>query len=368
MTRFRRQALDDVSKPEASTNAGLWLDKCLESNDDTAKGKLVKQVVDEIKISEAYKKFHQKWKTELSARGIQMKEAKTLGRLAVNLGAEAVLENSIALNRTYGAPCIPGSALKGLAASYARKSIENFDVEIQNDIFGKQDNAGWVTFFDALFVPKEKLGLVTDVVTVHHQEYYQTDKKDKEDKDVPPPADWDSPIPIHFLSVVGSFSIALAGPDNLVKAAFDILALALAHEGIGAKTNSGYGRMQIDGYDVNGLPKEEKESAKPQEILAGYQGGVVKNVKDRTYASQKKQLLQETPLAGRLRGTVSDVREGRYGKVNPAQGGKTVRIHINQITKGEKNLRDGQIVEYRIGKYQGNDQAEEVVVLLNPES
>jgi CRISPR-associated protein Cmr6 len=367
MTQSRRDVLEKYSV-DKTTNAGLWLDKYLKDSDnkeknDEAKKNLVQEAA-LIQISEAYKKFYQKWKTELSARGIQMKEAATLGRLAVNLGAEAVLENSIALNRTYGAPYIPGSALKGLAASYARKFVENFDVEIQNDIFGTQENAGWVTFFDALFVPKGKLGLVTDVVTVHHQEYYQTDK----DKDVPPPADWDSPIPIHFLSAVGSFSIALAGPDNLVQAAYDILALALAHEGIGAKTNSGYGRMQIDGYDVNGLPKEEKESAKPQEIPAGYQGGVVKNVKDRTYASQKKQLLQETPLAGRLRGTVSDVREGRYGKVNPAQGGKTVRIHINQITKGEKSLRDGQIVEYRIGKYQGNDQAEEVVVLLNPES
>jgi len=325
MTEFRRQALVlDSVYPTETTNAGLWLDKFLLDDKEDAKKNLVYQVVDKIKISEAYKKFYQKWKSELSARGIQIKKAETLGRLAVNLGAEAVLENSIALNRTYGVPYIPGSALKGLAASYARKSIENFDAEIHNDIFGKQDNAGWVTFFDALFVPNGKLGLVPDVVTVHHQEYYQQG-------DVPP-ADWDSPIPIHFLSAVGSFAIALAGPDNLVKAAYDILALALAHEGIGAKTNSGYGRMQIDGYDVNGIPEKEKESFKPQEIPAGYQSGVVKGVK-----------------------------EG-YAFIQPDKGGKDVFVHFSQLAGGLKVVKEKQRVIFKAepGRKQGQLQAVDV--------
>ncbi len=245
MTQFRRQALESIQAVE-STNAGLWLDKYLESDDVEAKGNLVKQA-SQIKITKAYEIFYTKWKETLTSDGVESKVAKTLGRLAVNLGAEATLENSIALNRTYGVPYIPGSALKGLAAHYAANSLEGWDKDTQayKDIFGTQNIAGYINFYDSLYVPDGKLGLVVDVVTVHHQEYYQ--------KDDVPPADWDSPIPIHFLSASGSFLVALSGPsEKLVGAAFNILALALYNEGIGAKTSSGYGRMEIDGMDVSG--------------------------------------------------------------------------------------------------------------------
>ncbi len=248
MTQFRRQALDSIQAME-NTNAGLWLDKFLEGDDVEAKGNLVKQA-SQIKIAKAYESFYKKWKDALKSLAVELKEAKTLGRLAVNLGAEATLENSIALNRTYGTPLIPGSALKGLAANYARNSIEGWnDSQAYKDIFGTQKIAGYVNFFDALVVPGSGLGLVTDVVTVQHQEYYQ--------KDGVPPADWDSPIPIHFLSTSGTFLIALSGPPKLVDAAYKILGHALKNEGIGAKTFSGYGRMELEGFDVftNGAEK-----------------------------------------------------------------------------------------------------------------
>lgn len=41
------------------------------------------------------------------------------GRVVIGLGAESVLETSIRLHRVYGFPILPGSALKGLARSYA---------------------------------------------------------------------------------------------------------------------------------------------------------------------------------------------------------------------------------------------------------
>lgn len=40
-------------------------------------------------------------------------------RVVIGLGAESVLETSIRLHRVYGFPILPGSALKGLARSYA---------------------------------------------------------------------------------------------------------------------------------------------------------------------------------------------------------------------------------------------------------
>lgn len=234
--KFRRRDLEALS-PEKTTNAGLWLDKYLLNDEESAKKNLIEQTL-KIQSSAVYENFYKKWKNELAERGAKFREAETLGRLAINLGAESTLENSIALNRTYGMPYIPGSALKGLAASYYNKHIEKLDAQLYADIFGKQENAGWVIFYDApMMVIGNSLGLKMDVVTVHHQEYYQ--------KDNVPPADWDSPIPIPFLSVVGSFCLALSGPDNLLNATYKILELALAQEGIGAKTNSGYGRMKV---------------------------------------------------------------------------------------------------------------------------
>jgi CRISPR-associated protein Cmr6 len=76
---------------------------------------------------------------------------------------------------------------------------------------------------------------VLDVITVHHPEYYRGENL--------PPADWDNPNPVPFLSATGSYLVALHGPESWVEAAFKILQLALAEEGIGAKTSSGYGRM-----------------------------------------------------------------------------------------------------------------------------
>jgi CRISPR-associated protein Cmr6 len=327
MTQFRRQVLDTVAKPEASTNAGLWLDKYLLNDNDDSKKNLVYQVFETIKLQEAYKAFFKKWQTSLVSHGAITKEAKTLGRLAVNLGAEATLENSIALNRTYGVPYIPGSALKGLAAGYARKSVENFDAELHKDMFGKQDNAGYVTFFDALLMPNGKLGLVPDVVTVHHQEYYQSEGV--------PPADWDSPIPIHFLSVSGTFLIALSGPSkNLVEAAYKILAYAVRDEGIGAKTSSGYGRMEIDGVEIESesKPALEKKLSRPQEIPAGYSYGRVKEFGD------------------------------TFGKIQPEGGGSEIFVHKNELHEGIPTLQPGQRVAYKKGRGKNNkEQALDVI-------
>jgi len=340
MTQFRRDVLKNITKPPDGAHAGLWLDKYLSDDGDDAKKDLVKQVTG-IAAPKSYEAYFKRWKATLVGlcRAENCREAATLGRLAVNLGAEGVLETSVALQHTYGVPYIPGSALKGLAAHYVMhylKEEPRWDKKADGFItlFGDTTSAGYVTFYDALFVPGSGK-LVPDVITVHHPDYYQGGDK--------PPADWDSPTPIPFITATGRFLVALSSDyPEWVKAGFEILELALEREGIGAKTSSGYGRMCF---------KDESAS-----LSAG-----------ETYATRKKALLQETLPGGRKRGTLVDVQEGRYGMINPARGGKLVRIHIKQVTKGGQTLRDGQIVEFRMGKFQGKDQAEEVVILLEPD-
>lgn len=262
----RRQSLASLKRPAQAIHPGLWLDKficnqgekakCVDERDDPKKRlpktRLVEEVA-EIPAWQDYPRFFDRWRETLAACGAKTGEARTQGRMIVGLGGEAVLETAIALHRTYGVPYIPGSALKGLAASYARRRLgaewnpHTPGAQAHHKVFGQTEDAGYVTFYDALYVPgsghdsgQGPHALHADVLTVHHQKYYQGEDA--------APADWDSPNPVSLLAATGKYLIALAAEPAWEKwrdAAFEILKLALAEEGVGAKTSSGYGRLKI---------------------------------------------------------------------------------------------------------------------------
>ncbi len=237
----RRNALKNVSK-QSDTHAGLWLDKYIRSLDreDTESRRKLVQEVAGIKTPDAYTKWFARWRQALESMGTQIRIAQTQGRMVVGLGAESVLETSITLHHTFGVPIIPGSALKGLCAHYANQHLtEKWKIgsDAHRWMFGDTTYAGIVTFYDALPCPNQFELLRPDVMTVHHKEYYGDGNST--------PADWDSPNPVPFLSVTGQFLIALGGPKDWVEAGFKILEHALRELGIGAKTSSGYGRMEF---------------------------------------------------------------------------------------------------------------------------
>ena len=67
-----------------------------------------------------------------------------------------------------------------------------------------------MTFHDALWIPDgDRLPLDLDVMTVHHPDYYQG-------KDDAPPADWDSPNPVAFVSAHGKYLLRSTGPEEWV--------------------------------------------------------------------------------------------------------------------------------------------------------
>lgn len=245
----RRQALEGL-RPGNGTNAGLWLEKCLPDVAEKGPNRQTHlEQLENFEVSPEYKRFFQRWKDSMIALGARTAEATVTGRMVVGLGAESVLETSIALHRTYGAPYIPGSALKGLAAAAAHKHQEDPEWrKVKEDgtigashriLFGDQESSGYVTFHDALWIPDgDRLPLDLDVMTVHHPDYYQG-------RDNAPPADWDSPTPVAFLSARGRYLLALTGPEEWVEAAMKILLEALRSDGIGAKTAAGYGRMSV---------------------------------------------------------------------------------------------------------------------------
>jgi|GEM_PF-486391 len=173
----------------------------------------------------------------------------TSGRMIIGLGGENVLETGITLQHTYGTPLIPGSALKGLAAHYCDQvwgaSDPKFKLEgdYHKTIFGTSEDSGHIIFYDAWITPESLANaLKPDVMTPHHSDYYSN-------KDDAAPTDFDSPTPITFLSVAGSFHIAVScdvqndDGDKWAKLAFKMLTEALKEWGIGGKTNAGYGRL-----------------------------------------------------------------------------------------------------------------------------
>ncbi|PDW04674.1 type III-B CRISPR module RAMP protein Cmr6 [Candidatus Viridilinea mediisalina] len=247
MTFNPRAALRRIGNQEVE-HAGLWFDCWAPGDDATREASHVAKTA-EIGIPALYPHAFARWEASLIARGIRPRVGIVEGRMVLGLGAESVIETAISLHRTYGVPYIPGSALKGLAAAYARRFLSGewaADGSAYTTVFGRGGHtgaAGYITFFDALYIPSLSPGdcpLRPDVLTVHHQNYYNSDQPN-------PPADWDSPIPVPFLSATGRYLLALDGPSAAwVERVFDLLAAALQELGIGAKTSSGYGRMRVE--------------------------------------------------------------------------------------------------------------------------
>lgn len=182
----------------------------------------------------------------------------TQSPLLIGNGSKSVLESHLTLHATYGVPYLPGTALKGLAAHYCRRELGRqqlgnkflSDGDYYQVLYGSTKVASSVIYYDALPVANGLADLLKlDVITPHHQKYYQVGNGEKGKK--PAPRDDDSPIPLPLLSVQGSFMLALGwnreprdpAAQEWMEIAKQILLQALELEGLGGKTNAGYGRI-----------------------------------------------------------------------------------------------------------------------------
>jgi len=176
--------------------------------------------------------------------------------MVMGLGGETVLETDLTLHYLYGIPYIPGSALKGLTRAYVTGEVEGYKSDkVENDneeikrIFGSQEYAGTVIFFDAMPI-YGKAAFALDIMNPHYSEYYAGNKAPTNDQ---------SPIPIAFLTVADtSFMFALAPRDfryvDDVKAAQEWLQAAVQKYGVGGKTSAGYGYFKLSDKPEPGTP------------------------------------------------------------------------------------------------------------------
>ncbi len=157
-----------------------------------------------ISQPEWYPLWFEQWADSLRKSGAQLREAQVLGRIAVGLGEYSV------------------------------------------------------TFFDAMPLPN-KNKLFPDVITVHHEDYYQIGAD--------PPADWDNPNPVPFLSANGRYLIGLAGPEEWVNAAFSILAYSLETVGVGSKQKRLVAQSIVTKIKEAGREKKTRDKAWYKELL-----------------------------------------------------------------------------------------------------
>jgi CRISPR-associated protein Cmr6 len=251
------------------------------------------QAAQNEQVRNLYKLAYERWIIELKQQPfVQSLVLQVVGRLIVGLGSENVLETGITLHHTYGMPIIPGSALKGLAAHYcdrvwgerentnaseearkyrdARRENRQAPVERQGDyhnvMFGSTEEGGCITFHDAWFVPgSSETPLVLDVMTPHHTGWNDT-------KHPTPPTDFDSPVPVPFVSATGKFHVAVSwcGPANTCAGnwthrAFELVCDALCDWGVGGKTSSGYGLFNREQMEAEVKAEEENAAKRERE-------------------------------------------------------------------------------------------------------
>lgn len=285
----RRNVIDRIlqrSSRAQGIHAGLWLDKCLTAQTGDGGGGPTEdgtgakaQLIRDLEVHpmpegyyEAQKRLCASFEAEPSR--VICAPAKIEGRMVIGLGAKGALEAGLHLEHTWGVPIIPGAALKGLAAATAhhllvddgwRKRTKDTKREPVSfdELFGMTDDAGSVVFHDAWWIPEAPdatLPIHLDVMTVHHPKYYQHAAPGSP----PPPSDMDSPIPIPFASVTGSYLVAVEGDLAWCSTAMDILKIGLAELGIGAKTNAGYGRMVLsyESPEAKRQREHEQEAAR----------------------------------------------------------------------------------------------------------
>ncbi len=243
----------------ATQNLGLALERGITAPLICDQGKQDHQVIASkhhnaivgiVAANSAYRAALQRW--QALSKGYASAMVVTRGQpLAIGLGDASAAEVGLRLHHTYGVPYLPGSSLKGLT----RRAALDFGLEEGSEhwqvLFGHspegQDaggSRGYPVFWDGWWVPvgqTQKLHL--DVVTPHHQEYYSSQGKK-------PPTDFDAPIPVSFVTVPVGWkflvTVSCVEAPEWADLALKILLYGLSNLGLGAKTNSGYGRFEYE--------------------------------------------------------------------------------------------------------------------------
>ena len=208
---------------------------------------------------------------------------------------------------------------------------------------------GGVTFHDALYVPPdgemEDHCYALDVLTVHQKPYYDTHGA------AALPNDWNSPVPVQFLTVKPRvrFLLALEGPPRATALAMKLLLDALSKWGIGAKTSLGYGAMTRDCEKEKQMQREDEEREQQEREAAERVRREAKERerREREAAERKERLAAMSPIEREIQ-EILDARPDKtvseivaiIKKVRENRWTDDTRIKVAQWL--EKKMRDNK--------------------------
>lgn len=206
------------------------------------KRKWIETVTNIVGDSKGIKRAVERIEGLVKQRHGKMLYMKTTSRFIPGMGRPHPVENGINWHPTLGVPFLPGSSVKGVVRAWV-ESYNKIDEKTITRIFGPKElekSVGSVIFFDAL--PKQHVRLAKDIMTPHHQGYYQGKNKN--------PHEWEAPNPIPFLAVDEGQKFVFAIAPRRLQDQEDLervehwLIEALESMGAGAKTAVGYGRFK----------------------------------------------------------------------------------------------------------------------------
>lgn len=290
------RSVRDLLRVAPNTHPGLLLDKYAETWSESATtgsfaGDVQRHVVDGVvQLSQAapegldFKSLRERRHRLWTSLGATIIEAETVGPMTLHLARASALENAgVCLHPIYGCLHLPGSGLKGMTRAFAETvwlSEQNDKISARQDIrhvFGHAEDKGDrqsgsignVIFHDAW--PAEWPTLQADILNSHHSQYFGAS-----DQNVPPPGDWEEPIPVVFLAASPKtrFQFAISprrrlppGSDAAAQRLIDLtgrwLAGALEQLGAGAKTTAGYGTFRIISNSQSANDSTRVDSANP---------------------------------------------------------------------------------------------------------
>lgn len=246
------------------------------------------------------------------------------GRLAINLADSLIQNAGLCLDRLFGLPYIPGSAVKGVCRHSALADLRvaaaseipallglfcsvfgTSEVDFKTGDLkayrqyrdgGDADRKGAVDFLPA--TPVNEARVVVDLTNVHFPEYYQSGREEAQSNENPRP----NPFPAVEKGAQFAFGLVLNGMDNrpeVLAAARRWLASALTERGLGAKTAAGYGWFSLKPEVVASLEAEatkERQAADAKAREAAQASELAKAEAARKATLSPEALLSESLL------------------------------------------------------------------------
>lgn len=205
------------------------------------------------------------------------------GRLYTGLNSAGALETGISTSHTYGMPLIAGSSVKGIARSHAESlglDKAYLDVLFGDDSDSGSLKSGALVWHDAWFVPANTPPFAAEIITTHHQDYYNGKQ--------PEANEMESPIPNQQIATQGSFYFVIEsapGAQAWAEYAKNLLFQALQTQGAGSKTASGYGYFKKAGKadEADEADEADKADEEAKQIICN-----IREAQQQALAAQQK--------------------------------------------------------------------------------